>query len=491
MELRDSRPQALIALAAAARVALLAGPTVIAFASGGYFERARLIGAIAAWVLVAVLAISIRGPLLPRSRVTWLAVGGLAAFTGWVALSRSWAPMAGPAGEDLQRDALYLGALIAAALAWRPRAWATVVEPALAAGIVVVVGYGVLGRVLPGVVDPQLSIAAGGRLDQPLTYWNAMGALAAIGVVLCARLAGDKTRRPALRTGGAAAIPLLGLAVYLTYSRGALAAVACGLLVLAILAPTWEQLRAIVLGVIVAGLTAAIGSRLNGVASLAGSRSHQEAQGALMLAILVAVAIVAAAVQARSARSGRSGPLPLGGRGRVVVPLAIVAAVGVALFPYAAAVVSERGSDQANPAFGATASRFGSVGSNRYAYWRVAFHTFADHPLAGTGAASFRVQWLQRRPFREAVRDAHSLYFETLAELGIVGFVLLCCLLAGVVVALRRGLISEPALFIGPAAALAVWAVHAGVDWDWEMPGLTLVAMVLAGLALARCEPAG
>jgi hypothetical protein len=486
VELRHSRPQAVRAqIAAVARVALLAGPTVVGFFSGGYFEHARLVAAIGAWVLVAVLAVVADGPLLPRSTAALLGLGGLALLTVWVGVSRSWAPMAGPAGEDLQRDVLYLGVLIAGVLAWRPRAWAAIVEPALAAGIVIVVGYGVLGRLLPGVIDPQQSVAAGGRLDQPLTYWNAMGALAAMGVVLCARVAGDAARPALLRTAGAAAVPTLGLGVYLTYSRGALAAVGCGLIVLAVLSPTWGQVRPIVLGVVAGGLTAAIASRLNGVASLGGSLSHREQQGVLMLALLVAITIVAAAVQARTARSGRTGPLPVP---RSVVSLGVVAAVALALFPYAAAVVSERGSGEANPAFGATAARFGSVGSNRYAYWRVAFRTFADHPIAGQGAASFRVEWLRERPFRESVRDAHSLYFETLAELGLVGFVLLAALLAGVVLALRRGLSADRALFIGPTAGLVVWAVHAGVDWDWEMPGLTLAAMVLAGMALAQAE---
>jgi O-antigen ligase len=149
-------------------------------------------------------------------------------------------------------------------------------------------------------------------------------------------------------------------------------------------------------------------------------------------------------------------------------------------------VVSERGSE--NPAFGATASRFGSVGSNRYAYWRVALRTFADHPLEGTGAGSFRVDWLRERPFRESVRDAHSLYFETLAELGIVGFALLCALLAGVLLAVRRALADDRALATGPAAALVVWAVHAGVDWDWEMPAVTLLAVTLAAMLLAQGE---
>ena len=84
------------------------------------------------------------------------------------------------------------------------------------------------------------------------------------------------------------------------------------------------------------------------------------------------------------------------------------------------------------------------------------------------------------------MRDAHSLYLETLAELGLVGFALLALLIGGVAVTARRA---------GPAAALAAWALHAGVDWDWELPALTLVAIVLAGLVLTsrdrRAAPGG
>jgi hypothetical protein len=37
----------------------------------------------------------------------------------------------------------------------------------------------------------------------------------------------------------------------------------------------------------------------------------------------------------------------------------------------------------------------------------------------------------------------------------------------------------------GAIAALVTYAVHAGLDWDWELPALTLVALVLA----ARLAP--
>jgi hypothetical protein len=492
VELRDPRPQAVRAWpTAVARLALLAGPTAIAFFSGGYFEDARLVAAIAAWAALALLTLVVPGPLPLGAAVLW-ALGGLLALTVWTLISNDWAPLAGPAGDAAERCALYLGALAAGVLAWRGgRDWARAVEPALAAGTLIVVGYGLAGRLLPGIVHQQRSITAAGRLEQPLTYWNAMGALAAIGVVLCVRLAGDRTRARGLRAAAAAVTPVLATGLYTTYSRGAAGACAAGLLVLLLLAPTWAQLRAGAISLEVGAIGVLVVSRLHGVSSLEGSLGHRETQGALMLAVLAALGLVGLAVHAYGTRAedeGRLGlgPLPFARWRRVGL---VAATLGVAALPYALAVATERGSAQSTAAIGATAERFKSLGSNRYAYWRVAAHTFADHPLKGAGAGSFRVEWLARRRFDEPVRDAHSLELQTLAELGLVGFAALLALLGGVALAARRAWQSDPALATGPAAAAAVWLVHAGVDWDWEMPAVTLVAVVLAGLLLARAAP--
>jgi O-antigen ligase len=194
--------------------------------------------------------------------------------------------------------------------------------------------------------------------------------------------------------------------------------------------------------------------------------------------VLLAVLLAAMVMALLLSRGGASGPLPLPPRARVA---GWALAVALAAAPYVVAITGERDT----PAFGANAARLGSVGSNRYAYWRVAVHTWADHPVEGAGPASFRVEWLERRPFAETVRDAHSLELETLAELGLVGLGCLALLFGGVLAALRR--VGAPAV-AGPAAALAVWAVHSGVDWDWEMPALTLVAVVLAGGVLGAAQ---
>jgi O-antigen ligase len=187
--------------------------------------------------------------------------------------------------------------------------------------------------------------------------------------------------------------------------------------------------------------------------------------------------MAAAALATRRPASDRPLALP-----RLAPWAALAAIAAILVIPIAAA----GGRQQAPPAAGATNQRLGSLGSNRYAYWRVALDTGADHPIAGVGASGFRVAWLEHRKVDEVVRDAHSLEIETFAELGIVGLAVLAILLGGFVVSAVAAHRADPSLVAGPLAALTVWGFHSAIDWDWEMPGLTLVAVVLAGAVLAQ-----
>ena len=111
--------------------------------------------------------------------------------------------------------------------------------------MLIVVGYGISERLLPGLLSFQHSASAEGRLEQPLTYWNAMGELAAIGAVLAVRVAGDLARTRALRAAAAAASVPLGLGLYLAFSRGALFACAAGLATVIVAARSRAQLHAL------------------------------------------------------------------------------------------------------------------------------------------------------------------------------------------------------------------------------------------------------
>jgi hypothetical protein len=466
-----------------AQAAVLVGPTAIAFDAGGYFDGARAVGAVVAWSLVALAALTWSRPPLPAGWPGIAAVGGLAGLTAWVAVAADWAPLGGAAQDDLIRDLLYLPALLLAATAWRAREELRAVEPVLAAGTLVVIGYGLLGRLVPDLVEQTPSLGAGGRLEQPLTYWNAMGALAALGAVLCARLSGDPERRPALRAAAAGATAPLGLGIYLSFSRGALAAAAVGVVLLAVLAPTRAQLGALAIA-LGAGLLAALAAApFAAVESLAGSAETRRAEGLAVTGLLALIVTAAALAQGRANRSTREAePVDWIARRRALVGAAAIAlAIGLSLV---AAAIDR----QPAPPERATATRLGDVSSNRYRYWDVALDAAASEPLRGVGPGGFAAEWAREREIDESAKDAHSLYLETLGELGLVGLLLLGAMFAGVGVAATQALRADPVLATGPAAVAAAWAAHAGLDWDWEMPALALVAIALAGTLLGAAE---
>src|SRR3954447_5816021 len=123
------RRAAVTALAAA----LLAGPAVLAFASGGFFAPARLAAAIGAWAVLGLAVLVAEKPVVPRTGAARAALGGLAALTAWTALSARWAPNPPPARATLELGLLYLPALAAGALLLRPRPAARAAELVLAA----------------------------------------------------------------------------------------------------------------------------------------------------------------------------------------------------------------------------------------------------------------------------------------------------------------------------------------------------------------------
>ena len=428
-------------VANAARLVLLAGPTVLAFFAGGYFDAPRVWAGLVAWALVGVAMLVVPRPL-PREQGAQMALIGLALLAVWTLLSFTWAPIAGSAYHAGQRVVLYAGTLLAATALLRTSGAQRAVEPALAVGALVVIGYGISARLLPGLLHFARSVSAQGRLEQPLTYWNAMGEVAAIGLVLTVRLAGDASRPRVWRALAAAATAPLGMGLYLTFSRGALFACAAGLLTLIVAAPRRAQLHALLVA-ICASLAAAIAAApFSGVTSLAGAMATRERQGAITLLALAVIMIGTGFAQWRLALHEREGELWLPRRAPVIALAVICAGFAVAI------VAGAKESSTQPLAPGAT--RYVSLQSNRYAYWRVALRAFGDEPLRGVGASGWAVYWLRLRPFDEGAQDAHSLPLQTAAELGLIGLALLAAFLAGVGLAAGVAHRVAPALAAGP-----------------------------------------
>ena len=123
----------------------------------------------------------------------------------------------------------------------------------------------------------------------------------------------------------------------------------------------------------------------------------------------------------------------------------------------------------------------------RVDYWTVALNQWKENIWLGSGAGTFALYWL-REGSTSVVLDAHSLYLETLAEIGPIGFLLLIGALGLPMFAAARS--RDRSLAAVGGAAYAAYLVHAGLDWDWEMPAVTLIGL-LCGIGVLAADRRG
>jgi hypothetical protein len=181
---------------------------------------------------------------------------------------------------------------------------------------------------------------------------------------------------------------------------------------------------------------------------------------------------------------------------RRAVAACAVAAAGVAFF--AADAPGELSRQYDNFVEGDTVpaekqrERLTQVGNNgRLDQWDVALEAAADEPLHGAGAGTFATVWARNREGTLVVHDGHSLYIEALAELGWVGLGLFLVAFGSLLLGVfRRARGPDRPLFAAVGAIGCMWAVHASVDWDWEMPvlGVPLVGLMAHAVARPPCE---
>jgi hypothetical protein len=136
------------------------------------------------------------------------------------------------------------------------------------------------------------------------------------------------------------------------------------------------------------------------------------------------------------------------------------------------------------------AARFGNLNGGRYEHWRDALRAFEAHPLDGLGAGTFEFWWSRERG-SGFVRDVHSLYFESLAEIGAIGFVLVVVFLGSMIAAglRRRVALTAPGdigVHVALVAAFLVFATHAALDWVWETTAIAAFALCAVALAGAH-----
>jgi O-antigen ligase len=221
------------------------------------------------------------------------------------------------------------------------------------------------------------------------------------------------------------------------------------------------------------------------VLELRAGRDDRTGEGVIVTVLLLAASAGGAIAFHRLERAGAvSRPLTIPpSTRRAIAGVSVIAVVVVG-------AVITFGPERTDP-LPSSKGRLTQLTNNRGDYWRVALTSWSAHPLTGVGAGSFSVEWRRERDSSEAALDAHSLYMETLAELGLVGGLLLLAFIVTVgAAAVRRS--RDPADPLAPAAAgcLVAVLVHVGLDWTWEFPAVILIALILAASVLAAPSPA-
>ena len=486
-------------LASAALIFLPGALTVyLSFNAGGFFPQTpAFVALVLALALAARMALA-EQPLQGFSRPLAIAAGALAVYAVWTLASGIWSDAPGRAVVEFDRALLYLLALLLFGSAPRRSVRLRRMIEGLALGIAIVGIIGLVTRVLPEVwpVDPNF---ANNRLSYPLTYWNSLGLLAAVGVILCFHLTSSKGEPPLVRVLAAPAVPLLATAVYFTFSRGAIAAGVLGLIVYAVLG----RPRAFLTGLISVAPPTAIALVLAYDADLLATPNPATAaavsQGQDLAVALVLCAGAAAVVRTVLLAVDRRVTLPkLTSRARRGVRVATATAALCFVFALTLALQDDISHqyDRFVRGGGAGSSedfrqRLTDPANNgRLGEWRVALDGYRDSGLRGQGAGTYQVLWTRDRTseFQNlSVRDAHSLYVEVLGELGLIGTGLLVLSLGGITIGLlirlSRG--RNRTLYAVLIAVVLTWLLRAGVDWDWEMPAVTVWLFALGGAAIA------
>jgi O-antigen ligase len=404
--------------------------------SGGYFAGSWT------WLTVALASIAglrfvLRGRIV-MSRAELVVLVALASLALWTLLSSFWAVADANPVFEARRTFLYVVAF-ASLLLWVEAGSAFFILTGALTGITLLSAYAIGERALQD--KRGLSPFEGNLLVGSLGYANALGILAAVGTLLAIGLAAVSSERWLERTFKAATAPL-AITLALTESKGAWLALGVGLVVA--LGIAGAELRDRLLSSLVACLPACVAA-----VALA-----EVTQGAWLLIAVIAPTVLNACLPTPRFR-WRGVLLLICG----VLAVAIIAA----------------GSVRMSHSFG-----------HRGDYWQVALHDARSNPLLGSGAGSFASVWLDERPVPIGGKNAHSLYLETLAELGPLGLGLVGAFaLLPLFVALRwRRLGVVPVA----AGAYGAFLIHVGLDWDWQLPAVVFAALTAAAAILTTAR---
>jgi O-antigen ligase/polysaccharide polymerase Wzy-like membrane protein len=469
----------------------------LAATQGGYFPTTW--GWVSLPLLWVVGVVLVARPSIRLSRAERILIAALAGLTAWLAVSTVWSVAPAETVLEVERMLVYLAGVTTVLLVARSQS----VRRVLAGVFIVITGvsaFSLTTRLFPdrvGVFDRTAVY----RLSQPIGYWNGLALFVVIGILLALGFAA-RGQTIVGRAASAAAIVLLLPTFYFTFGRAGWVALAVGLAAAVWVDPRRLQLLATFVVVMPAATVGTwLASRQSGLTrsgSGLAQAAHDGHRLALMLLGLALVSAIATAIFVVAERRVSVSPHVRAAFGAAAL-LTLVLAVGAVFVRYGGPTTLTRkayDAFKAPPPHSTNLNRrlLSFSGNGRADLWRLAWDDARNHPWLGSGPGTYERYYLAHQPAQVGrVRDAHGLYIETLAELGPLGLGLLLVVFAVPLVALATA--RRHPLVPFAAGAYVAFLVHSGVDWDWELPALTLVgitcgaAILIAGRAYARPKP--
>jgi len=459
----------------------------------------RHIAGLAVWAVVVVLLALGAAGRATLGRPFYWATGLIAGLAVFSASSSLWSGSIELSVTEADRVLVYLGFFLAAFLIAQTEQRRQRFAEGIGISLILIAVIALSTRLLPDLTWFGPDPGGNARLGYPLGYWNANGFVFGVAAAMALWMS-RRSLNAALRWLAVAALPVVMLALYLTYSRGGLLSllVACGCLI------ALSHDRLWLLATLAIGSLGALPAILvtQDKRALADNIAGQAAvdEGLTVLLILLAGCLLAVGLFWLLRRLERS---KHEATGRAVAlsrhPTVLkAAAAGLAVLAIGAVVaVGGRAWDQ----FSSPDVQFNSYpeshfndlsGTGRSEMWRVALDAFGEDPVAGHGAGTYRFSWTELRQIELKLLDAHSLYLEAFAELGLIGGLLVIGLVGTLLwsgfAAWRAASGARRELYAVLLAACVAFAVGAGIDWFWEIAAVGAIFFLAAGaLVAARC----
>lgn len=480
-------PQVAQGLVAISTAVLFGG---LGIADGGIEPGGYSFAGVAAWFTVLLIVLLGGGLVRRLPRGAYIGAALLFGLALLAALSATWSGDAGSSLDVAVRSSLYVAILLGGAVAVAAGAGRALLA-GLAIGGLAIVGVALAGRLIAGDLAPSdvadIQSIAGGRLTSPVGYWNGLGAVAAVTVVALVWL-GSHARTLGWRALAVALAPAAVLALGMTSSRGAAVGLVGGLAILGLAAPSRGRVIGFTALIAIVTAPAFLAFRATDDLRLGLETGSADSAGLIVLG-LIAVGMLVAGLVAR-ARDGRLAdwsPKVPGARA-----LAVIGVVCAALLALAVATTS---GDEVTDAALSPGEQAGEIArqsdSYRVAYWTSALDAWSSEPIRGVGAGGFQIWWLADPGEDQPVTHAHSLVFEPLAELGVVGLLITLgfvglVAIVGVVRARSKGSGEGGVLVAGGLGVFVAVLLPSVVDWTWQVPvamvGLLGGAAVVLGL---------